>query len=445
MGNAKGNNRSYYWYVPIAIVLIIGVLAAIYVGMATVRNVRASLLERTQSIAELVPTSTITSLDASEKDLESEKYNELKNNLLSVREANRDIRFIYIFAQNNNDEVFFHIDSESPESEDYSPPGQLYPEDEGEVAEVYENKQSIVLPVTSDRWGTWLSAYSPITEDDGTVVGVLGVDVPANDYYWRIATNASIPLLLAAIVIIILLWTKRRSQYEQRYLTDKAFFLSFASHEIRSPLTSIAWALQPLLNSLPEKSSERRAIGKIHTSMKHILGTVDDVLSLQATEGLRGKKLEKEPVHIDELINTLIESLKLFSEEHATKIINKTSGVNKHLVVNIDTLLFKRVVSNFLVNSVKYSPRNTTVSVDVTQSRHHWTVSIHNEGVGLSKEEQAKIMKGFYRTKAAGASGQKGTGLGVMLSSDIINRHGGQLELESHPNKGVTFKIILPL
>lgn len=442
--NAQTKNQKYHWLLPIIIVIAIGIGSAAYIAFATAREIRNSLLERTSSIAALIPSRAIESFEASDEDLSDADYQSLKQDLIDVRAANHDIRFIYVMGQHSDNTVFLYIDSEDPNSEDYSPPGQTYPEDEGEVSEVYTNKESMILPVTTDRWGSWLSAYSPIVNEDGDVVGVLGLDVPANSYYWRVATNASIPLLLTSIVILLLVWTMRRSQYEQRYVSEKAFFLSFAGHEIRSPLTSVKWALQPLLTSLPAHSKDHKTIEKVDESLGHILDTVDDVLSLQATESFRDKKLEKENVRISEVIDTTIDSLRLFSEEHRTKILNATTDADRDMVVSVDAMLFKRVVSNFLVNSVKYSPDDTKVEVKVFTTKKGWAASIHNEGEGLTPEEQAKIMKGFYRTKAAEKSGQKGTGLGVMLSSDIINRHGGHLEIDSHPNSGVTFTIHMP-
>jgi len=443
MKQSNPKAKKLYWAIAILAVIAIAIISTIYALVQTDRNTKASLDRRTNTIAALVPPAIISGLDGNETDLDKASYQLLKQEFYKVRDANPDIRFVYVMKLDNN-VVSFAIDSEDPSSEDYSPPGQIYDEDNGEIAEIYASKESVVLPITSDRWGSWLSAYSPITDDAGNVVGVLGLDVAASDYYRELVMNALIPFLLSMMILVLLLWTKRRSEYQENYVSEKAFFLSFAGHEIRSPLTSVKWALQPLLTSLPEQSTEQKTVEKIDQSLGSILDTVDDVLSLQATESFRDKKLEKENVHISEVIDTTIDSLRLFSEEHRTDIVNATAAENKDMIASVDAMLFKRVVSNFLVNSVKYSPDGTTVDVKLFKTKKGWACSIHNEGEGLTPEEQAKIMKGFYRTKAAEKSGQKGTGLGVRLSSDIINRHGGHLEIDSAPNQGVTFTIHLP-
>ena len=72
-------------------------------------------------------------------------------------------------------------------------------------------------------------------------------------------------------------------------------------------------------------------------------------------------------------------------------------------------------------------------------------MSVHNDGEGLSPEDQQRIFEGFYRTKSAESGAKQGTGLGLMLSRSIIARHGGAITVESAPNQGVTFKVTMPI
>src|SRR5690349_4978840 len=118
MKTPKSSRVSFIWYITIIIVLLIGIGGAIYAGMMSSRNIKKSLLERTESIAALIPAQSITSLKAHESDVELPAYQQLKTDLMDVRGVNHDIRFIYILGINKNDEVFFHVDSESPKSED---------------------------------------------------------------------------------------------------------------------------------------------------------------------------------------------------------------------------------------------------------------------------------------------------------------------------------------
>ncbi len=440
----KTRSSSSYWPLIIVIIILIGVAGAVYAGVVSSHNIKTSLAQRTESLAVLIPAQEITSLDGSDQDISSPTYQALKNRLTNVRNANNDIRFVYIMGlSDNGQDAFFYVDSEDPSSDDYSPPGQSYPEGLGDVQSIFETGQSQVLPIARDRWGVWLSSFSPIKTTDGEVVGMLGLDIPAKSYYMQVGLNASIPILLTGLIVSMVVWARRRAWLQQQFLAEKAFFLSFASHEIRSPLTSVAWALRRLI-SHERKGIQKESLEDIQKNLQHILYTLDDVLSLQGMERLQTKQLDKKPVAIHSIIQAATESLELMSREHRIGIKDLTASADKLIIGHVDELLFKRVIANLMVNSLKYSPKDSFVEVALSQTDNHWMVSIHNYGPGISPADQRKIFEGFYRTKQAEASKQKGTGFGLMLCRDIVLSHGGKLELESAKDLGVTFKIILP-
>jgi signal transduction histidine kinase len=440
MHKPKGAAGSSYWFVILIVVLLAGMAATTYAVITTSHRIKESLMQRTESMAELIPASRLAGLKGDESDLDRPAYKRLKEDFISIRESNSDIRFIYILAlRDSGDEAFFYVDSEPPESEDYSPPGQEYPEGLEDIQTTYEQKRSWVLPIERDRWGTWLSAFSPIQNDNGEVVGVFGMDVPADYYYRSVALTAAVPFLLTLVVVMGLIFARRRALQQQKFLNEKAFYLSFASHEIVSPLTSVSWVLRSKRDDLD------KLLPKIEASISDVLTTVTDVLSLQNLDRLSGKKLLKEPEKISQLIDTLIANLAIVCEQHDVRVDNTTPESERAFEAPVDKLLFKRVLFNLLINAVKYSPKGGIITAQLTQGpTTDWSVSIHNAGEALSPEDQKRIFEGFYRTKAAEASGKQGTGLGLMLSHDIITRHGGILTVESSEGKGVTFRIIMP-
>lgn len=430
-----------YWYIALLIVVVIGVGGSMYAWAAASDNIKSSLLERTNTIASLISADTINELHADESDLQNPTYQELKTSLIEIQQAYEDTRFVYLLAQHADGQAFFYVDSVDPSfKEDYSPPGQLYPEGDGDVQHTYDQKTGEVLPITTDRWGSWLSAFSPILNKSGDVVAIVGMDVSADYYYRTLALTVAVPILLTSIILVVLFWIKHRLQYQQRSVSEKAFFLSFASHEIRSPLTAAAASLK----KAPQNIADAPAVKKVRTNLEHILEILDDVISLQANEGLKNQGVNKKPTAIHAVIKDSIESLKLLAEQHNSKVVDVTSAPNQALVVDIDPLLFERVISNFLVNAIKYSPEDSTIEVEVSQVGKQWHIRFHNEGNPIPKDEQKRLLQGFYRTREARRSGQKGTGLGLVLVRDIINEHNGQLSLDSAPGRGVTFTITLP-
>lgn len=435
----KGTASTSYWYITLIVVLLAGIAATTYVLITASNSIKASLVQRAESMAELMQADSLQKLQGSEADLQSREYQELKRRFINIRKSNNDIRFIYILAlRNDNKEAFFYLDSEPPESEDYSPPGQSYAEGLEDVQSTYQQGESWILPIERDRWGVWLSAFSPIADETGNVVGVLGLDVPADHYYRSVGLTAAVPLLLTLVVVMGLVFARRRAIQQQKYLNEKAFYLSFASHEIMSPLTSVSWALR-----------ERRAnldamLPKIQTTVAEVLTTVHDVLSLQNLDRLNAKKLNKEPENISTLLDTLITNLSIVCEEHDVKIENQTVEADKVFVAQVDKLLFKRVLFNLLVNAIKYSPRGGVIATKLAQTATEWSVSVHNDGPYITPEDQKRIFEGMYRTTSAESGSQQGIGLGLMLSHDIIIRHGGRLEVMSAEGKGVTLTITLP-
>lgn len=441
MAKTKGRFKSTYWNLLVIVVVILGLTISVYSGLVTARNIKTSLLERTETLSELVSAEDINHLKGNEQDLKSPVYNLIKQRLTKVRSLNHDIRFIYIMGLRKQDQdAFFYVDSEDPSSDDYSYPGQSYPEGIADVKSIYETKQARVLPIEKDRWGVWLSGFSPVKNTDGSVVGVMGMDIPANEYYLQLGLDALAPALVTLLVLVPIFWGRHKARYQHQFLASKAFFLSFASHEIRSPLSSIAWELEKLNVNDTDKSK----LQTVGTNLKHILSTVDDVLSMQGLERLQAKKLQKQNVNVHNIITDAIDGLSLMSQERGTKIHDGTLANNVGIIGLVDEQLFKRVVSNLLVNSLKYSPKGKPVRVTLSQSETHWSISIHNEGPGIAAKDQKKIFEGFFRTKQAEASKEKGSGFGLMLCHDIIVSHGGKIELESKPDQGVTFNIVMP-
>lgn len=439
MNKLKTATGTSYWYITLFIVLIAGTAATAYAITTTSRSIKASLVQRTESMAELIPASSLATLEGSEADLKSSNYKKLKQSFMDIRKSNSDIRFLYILTlREDGKEAFFTIDSEPPESEDYSPPGQSYEEGLADVQASYERNDSWILPIERDRWGVWLSAFSPIHNDDGSVAGIFGMDVPADHYYRSIALTAAVPFLLTLVVVMGLIFARRRALQQQRFLNEKAFYLSFASHEIVSPLTSVSWAIRY------KRDKPQEVLPKIENTIGEVLTTVNDVLSFQNLDRLSAKKLDKEPEQISTLIDSLIINLAIVCEQHDVHIKNTTAESDKALTAPVDKLLFKRVVFNLLINAIKYSPRGGTITAQAAQTPTDWIVSVHNDGEGLSAEDQKRIFEGFYRTKSAESSEKQGTGLGLMLSHSIIARHGGTLTVESAEGQGVTLRISLP-
>jgi hypothetical protein len=191
---------------------IVGVIYAIYLGLSVHNADKESLLTRTSTIAHFITASDVALLNGSKEDLNNPTYIKLKEDLISVRSVNPDIRFIYLNGMRDG-KVFFYADSEDVDSPDYSPPGQQYDEASSLLRSLFQKKEN-GFEVASDRWGAWASIFVPIVdEESGKVVAILGTDIPAKKYMTDIFTYCLSALLFSALTILLIIGQKNTVTY----------------------------------------------------------------------------------------------------------------------------------------------------------------------------------------------------------------------------------------
>jgi len=218
-------------------------------------------------------------------------------------------------------------------------------------------------------------------------------------------------------------------------------FLSVASHELRTPITSIKAYSQLLLNTYRSSNDEflKNALMKLETQANKMTKLVTDFLKLSKIES--GKlQLNKETFCIDDLVNEIAADIQLVSVNH--KIIVKES---ERINVTADRERIAQVVANFLNNAVKYSPGADQVNVEIENCKGHIVFSVTDKGVGINPKEHHKIFERFYRAKSNGNIPFSGFGIGLYISAEIIHRHQGEIGVNSEEGKGSTFYFTLPL
>lgn len=199
--------RNYFGWTVFAfsgalISLSIGLGVLSYIKDSIDERSRSELLSKVQTIALLVDSEDISKLKGNESDLDTSEYKRVKNTLYNLHNTNSGARFVYYMRGNStNTKLIFLADSESPDSVDYSPPGQVY-EDTSELEMInYINGVPFVEGPYFDEWGEWVSAYSPIWHE-GKEVAIIGMDVDASKWSRDMRTIQSI--ILSAMLIVIL-------------------------------------------------------------------------------------------------------------------------------------------------------------------------------------------------------------------------------------------------
>ncbi len=196
---------SILWMFGLVIITIFtGLLSSWWTMQRTEGALRSILLEKARVLAHAVSVNRIKSLSASEADLENQEYRRLKVQLATIKQTFEKCRFIYLLGLKDDGTLFIFLDSEPPESKDYSPPGQIYDEAPECYQRVFSEQVGTIEEPVIDRWGTWVSALVPIQDPhSGKTVAVLCIDIDAQVWN-RILTRAVIPPVLITLVLTVI-------------------------------------------------------------------------------------------------------------------------------------------------------------------------------------------------------------------------------------------------
>lgn len=218
-------------------------------------------------------------------------------------------------------------------------------------------------------------------------------------------------------------------------------FIGMVSHELKTPLTSLN-AIVQVANEKLKTSNDQFLAGammKANTQVKRMSTMINGFLNISRLES--GKILiEKSHFNIEELIREITEEMKLSVTGHQINM-----GQCAPIDIYADRDKINSVVSNLISNAVKYSPRDTTIRISCTANKNEMTLSVCDEGIGIQPADAAKIFDRYYRVESSNTRHISGFGIGLYLSAEIVQRHGGRIWLESEPGKGSTFYFSLPL
>jgi signal transduction histidine kinase len=229
-----------------------------------------------------------------------------------------------------------------------------------------------------------------------------------------------------------------KKAWELNYKKDE--FMSIASHELKTPLTSVKAYLQ-----LVEKTLETGSMGssilyvhKAGNSIEKLNNLIVELLDVSRIES--GKmQFNLQNFDFDEMLNEVIESIQNTAPNH--KII-KSGGINR--LIEGDKERLEQVVINLLTNAIKYSPDSNKILVKVETTNEKVMVTVSDYGIGIPKDKLDKVFDRFYRVETGGQRFQ-GLGIGLYISQEIIKRHKGKMWAESEEGKGSSFFFTIPV
>lgn len=302
----------------------------------------------------------------------------------------------------------------------------------GERVEHFETKR-----LTKDKRLLDISlTISPVKDPHGNIIGASKIarDITEQKKVERQIRESEEALRIAHDEL---------KKMEQR----KDDFIRMASHELKTPITSIYGYAQLLLSMYDEPSVEKlQASGMIIKSSLHSIEKqvtrlsrlVSEMLDLSRIE--TGKlEMQKSTFDIATLVEETIEDVRHSSLRHLIQVRKNYSG-------NIfgDRDRIGQALVNLLINAIKYSPDKNHIDVLIEGNDKMVTIRVQDYGIGIEKKDQQKIFERFYRVEGKSEQTYPGFGIGLFISSEIIQRHNGHLSVESEKGKGSVFSIHLP-
>jgi len=223
----------------------------------------------------------------------------------------------------------------------------------------------------------------------------------------------------------------------------KTEFVSLASHQLRTPLSSVNWFAEMLLAGDAGKLTKQQNefIQKIYDGNQRMVDLVNALLNVSRIE-LGTFSVEPEPTDIVEISKSVIEELTPQVKEKKLKIEEKYEKIPKF---SADPKLVRIVLQNLLSNAVKYTPEKGKVSADISLKNNNILIEIKDSGYGIPKDQQDKIFTKLFRADNVREKETEGTGLGLYIVKSIVDNSGGSISFDSAEDKGTTFHVSLPL
>jgi signal transduction histidine kinase/DNA-binding response OmpR family regulator len=236
-------------------------------------------------------------------------------------------------------------------------------------------------------------------------------------------------------------WTVRDNTERARLERAKSEFVATASHELRSPLTSIKGFVE-LLHRSPENMSERQRefveiILKSTDRLTELVSHLLDVARIEADH----VEIDRRAVDPGEAVREVVELMgpRIEAKHQQLSIyVAPTSGL-----VMADPSRLRQIIANLLTNAHLYTGDGGSINISVEPDRAWIQLAVQDTGVGMTDEQASHVFERFYRA-VDGAAAIPGTGLGLSIVRSLVELHGGEIEVESEPGLGSTFRVLLP-
>lgn len=457
-------------YIAVFFAAIVTIMGVNIVYVRTQNILKERLRERLISIASTAAIQfSYTDINSIKNrlDIGKKELREMTDNMRKIRDANENLKFIYLLRKTDDiDKKIFIADADTLAllaEIDGNQNGQLddeevppQPGDEYDTSKLpalnaaFEGVATADYDLNTDQWGTFLSGYAPIYNQDNEVIAVLGIDVDVSDFNLLVRATLLPFIFLSGILLITLfgltifvtsVW-KNRVEIVKEIDQQKDELLGIVSHQLATPVSSIKWYTEMMADGDLGKITKTQ---KDHLkSMQAVISNLSDLVSmiLDVSRIQLGRvRVEKEKMDINILLNEIFEVIQPKAKEKSISL--KIKYPSKIPPVFLDKRYTRMTIENLLTNAIKYVPNKGNVEFNLTYNRQKIFCNVKDNGCGIPKAEQEKIFGKLFRASNVRNS-IDGNGFGLFVAKGAIEAQGGKIWFTSEENKGTTFFIELP-
>lgn len=404
-------------------------------------------------------------------DMESELYITLQKHLNEIRSMN-STRYFYTAKRNAEGKLIYLVDGLDYGSDDFAYPGTYIEEEMVPYIERALNGENVYSQnIVDTAWGHIFTACYPIRDTDSEdIIGALCIEMDVESTYdfiekcnrkamWAAASGSVVVIVILACACIYMQSERKKREQRAKSLEDmaraalaadraKSTFLFNMSHDIRTPMNAIMGYINLARKHLDDKEKLADYMNKIDNCSTSLLSLLNNVLDLARIESDE-IVLEESPLDIGAAFRECAEMFENDAEKNRQNLTVSCDLKNPH--VYMDKTHFSEILMNLLSNALKYTGEGGTIQCEIHEETSEQTdeqtrilFSVSDNGIGMSKEYQARIFDAFSRERNTTEGGVEGSGIGMAIVKKLVDSMNGTIAVNSEIGKGSTFTVSIP-